>query len=83
MRRRRPELWREQNWLLRHDNAPFHTSVLTQHFLAKNKMAVIPYKTYSPDLVPYDFFLFPKIKFNLKERRFETSGETQAESQSA
>jgi hypothetical protein len=31
----RPEIWREQTWLLHHDNAPSHTSVLTQPFLAK------------------------------------------------
>jgi hypothetical protein len=26
---------------------------------------------YSPDLFPPDFFLFPKMKFTLKGRRFE------------
>jgi hypothetical protein len=40
--RRRPELPRKQTWMLHHDNAPSHTSVFTQHFLAKYKMAVIP-----------------------------------------
>jgi hypothetical protein len=34
-RRRRPELLREQTRVLHHDNAPSHTSVLTQQFLAK------------------------------------------------
>jgi hypothetical protein len=43
VRRRCPELWREQTWLLHHDNAPSHTSVLTQEFLVKYKMAVIPH----------------------------------------
>jgi histone-lysine N-methyltransferase SETMAR len=60
MRRRHPELWQEQTWLLRHDNNPSHASVLTQQFLAKYKMAVIPQQPYSPDLAPCDFFLFPK-----------------------
>jgi hypothetical protein len=36
VRRRSPELWREHTGLLHHDNAPSHTSVLTQQFLAKN-----------------------------------------------
>jgi len=40
VRRRRPKLWREQTWLLHHDNIPSNTSVLTQQFLAKNKLAV-------------------------------------------
>jgi len=42
VRRLRPKLWREQTWLLHHNNDPSHTSVLTQQFLAKNKMAVTP-----------------------------------------
>jgi hypothetical protein len=35
----------------------------------------------SPDLAPCDFFLFPKMKIQLKGRRFETIEEIQAESQ--
>ena len=81
VRRRRPELCREQTWLLHRDSAPSHTSVVTQQFLAKNKMAVIPHPPYSPDLVSCDFFLFPKMKLKLKGRRFYTIEEIQAESQ--
>jgi hypothetical protein len=81
--RRRPEHWREQTWLLHHDNAPSHTSVLTQQFLTKHKMSVIPHQPYFPDLAPCDFFLFPKMKLKLKGRRFDTIEEIQAESQSA
>jgi hypothetical protein len=77
----RPELWREQIWLLHDDNAPSHTSVLTQQFLAKHKMAVIPHLPHSPNLVPCDFFLFPKMKLKLKGRRFVTIEDIQAESQ--
>jgi hypothetical protein len=43
-------------------------------------MTVIPHPPYSPDLAPCDFFLFPKMKFKLKGRRFDTI-EIQAESQ--
>jgi hypothetical protein len=81
VRRRRPELCREQTWLLHHDNAPSHTSILTQQFLAKYKMAAIPHPLYSPDLAPCDFFLLPKMKFKLKGRKFDTTEEIQAESQ--
>jgi hypothetical protein len=31
----RPELWRKKNWLLLHDNAPAHYSVLVQEELEK------------------------------------------------
>jgi hypothetical protein len=67
--------------MLHHDNAPSHTSVFTQQFLAKYKMVVIPHPPYSPDLVPCDFFLFTKIKLKLKGRQFDTIEEIQAESQ--
>jgi hypothetical protein len=43
-------------------------------------MVVNPYTPYSPDLAPCDFFLFPKVKLNLKERRFDTIEEIQTES---
>jgi hypothetical protein len=66
MRKRRPKLWREMTWVLHHDNAPIHTSVLTHQFLAKYKMAVIPHPPHSLDIAPCDFFLFPKMKLTLK-----------------
>jgi hypothetical protein len=43
-------------------------------------MAVTPNPPYSPDLAPCVFFLFPKIKLELKERRFDTIEDIQAES---
>jgi histone-lysine N-methyltransferase SETMAR len=79
VRRRRPKIWQEQTWQLHHDNALPHTSVLTQQFLAKQEMAVIPHLLYSPDLTPFDFFLFPKMKLKLKGRRFDTTEEILAE----
>ena len=81
VRRHRPQLWREQTWLLHHDNALSHTSVLIHQFLAKNKIAVIPHPPYSSDLAPCDFFLSPKMKLKLKGCRFNTTEEIQAESQ--
>jgi hypothetical protein len=44
-------------------------------------MAVIPHPQYSPDLAPCYFFLFPKMKLNLKGHRFDTVEEIQVESQ--
>ena len=80
VRRHRFKLWREQTWLLHHDNALSRTSALTHQFLAKNKIAVIPHPPYSPNLAPCDFFQFPKLKLKLKGRQFDTI-EIQAESQ--
>jgi len=81
VRRHCPQLWREQTWLLHHDNAPSHTAVLHHQFMAKNKMAVIPHPPYSPDLAPSDFFLLPKMKLKLEGLRFDTIEEIQAETQ--
>jgi hypothetical protein len=72
---------RVQTWLLHHDNVPSHTSVLTQQFLVKYKMALIPQPPYSPYLAPCDFFLFQKMKLNLKGRRFDSIEVIQAKLQ--
>ena len=47
---------------LLHDNAPAHTSAIVAAFLKKETVTVLPHPTYSPDLAPCDFFLFPKIE---------------------
>ncbi|UYV84266.1 hypothetical protein LAZ67_X001703 [Cordylochernes scorpioides] len=36
IRQKRPDLWKNKNWLLHHDNAPAQTSLLVRDFLAKN-----------------------------------------------
>ncbi|PNF38765.1 hypothetical protein B7P43_G14029 [Cryptotermes secundus] len=81
MRRIAAKFWRTNDWVLHHDNARPHTAYIVQESLAKNKMAVVPYSPYSPDLAPCDFFLFPKMKIKLKGRRFDTIEELQEETQ--
>jgi len=70
--RKRPELWENQTWMLHHDNAPAHASLLTRSYLAKHQISVVPHPPYSPDLAPADFILFPKLKTTWKRRRFQT-----------
>ena len=77
MRRKRPELWENQTWMLHHDNAPAQASLLIRSYLAKHQTSVVPHPPYSPDLVPADFFLFPKLKTTLKGCRFQTIEEIQ------
>jgi transposase len=57
--------------MLHHDNAPPHASLLIREFLAKQETIVMPQPSYSPDLAPAEFFLFPKLKSTLKGRRFQ------------
>ena len=80
IRKKRPELWKNNLWLLHHDNAPAHSSLLVRNFLAKNNTVIMPQPPYSPDLVPCDFLLFPRLKRPMKGRRFATIEEIKTES---
>jgi hypothetical protein len=62
VRRKRPQLWTNQTWVLQHDDEPAHSSFIVRNFLAKNETPVVPQPHYSSDLAPADFFLFPKLK---------------------
>jgi transposase len=68
--RKQPSKWRTNSWFIPHGNAPAHRSVFIKHFLAKNNMTTLEHTPYSPDLVPVDFYLFLRLKSELKERRF-------------
>jgi len=70
VRRKRPEKWRDGNWILHHDNTLAHTSHLVQRVLPKHGTALLQQPPYSPDLAPCDFFLFPRRNKVLKGHRF-------------
>ena len=74
---RRPQLGATGDWQLHHDNTPTHISHLVQSFLAKHQITQVTQPPYSPDLVPCDFWLFPKLKSPLKGKRFQTVDEIQ------
>jgi histone-lysine N-methyltransferase SETMAR len=71
IRRVRPEFHNSKEWFLLHDNAPAHTAGVAR-FLAREQVTVLRHPSYSPDLAPADFFLFPKLKSQLKGKRFQT-----------
>jgi hypothetical protein len=39
-----PKLWRQKNWLLHHDNAPFHTPFFTREFFTRSNMTVVTHQ---------------------------------------
>jgi hypothetical protein len=80
VRRKRPERWRNQDWLLHRDNAQAHTALSVQRFLTTKNMAVVPHSPYSPDLAPCYLFSFPRMKSKLKGRRFQDVTEIQEQS---
>ena len=53
-------------WFLNHNDAPSHTSLVLQQFLAEKSIPVITQLPYSLDLAPSDFRLFPILKIFLK-----------------
>jgi len=78
VRRARPEMFKEKSWILHHDNAPAHASLLVRQFLTRNAITVADHPPYSPDLAPCDFFLFPKVKKVLRGTHLDTVAECQA-----
>ena len=80
IRRKRPDKWKKNNWFLHHDNAPAShiTHCLKIPDFQKHYCDSPP--PYSPDLALCDFFLYPKMKLQLKGHHFDTTEEIHAES---
>ena len=68
MRKKRPD---RQQIVLHMDNAPSHTAESSKEVLRKYNVTVLQHPPYSPDLAPCEFALFPRIKKQLRGRRFE------------
>jgi hypothetical protein len=79
IRRVRPEFHNSKEWFLLHDNAPAHTAGVVARFLAIKQVTVLHHPSYSPDLAPADFFPFPKLKSQLKGKRFQDVSTIQAD----
>ena len=71
VRRKRPRFWSSSVCILHHDNAPAHSSNLVQQFLAKHKIVQLRQPPYSPDIAPWDFWMFLKLKMALKGKQFD------------
>ena len=71
-RRKRPAHFKSGQWHFHQDNAPVHNSILVTDYLTKIGMKTVPHPPYSPEIAPCDFWLFPKLKENLRGYRYET-----------
>jgi hypothetical protein len=58
-------------WILSHGNAPAHGALSVKQFLAQKPITEMEHLAHPPDMAPNDLWLFPKIKFSLKGRRFQ------------
>ena len=61
-----------QRLLWHHDNASAHTAAQTMDFFTQKFIQLVTHPPYSPDLAPYDFFLFATVKEKLKGTKFGT-----------
>ena len=77
IRRVRTAKFQSSEWFLLHDNDPSPNAAIAKQFLSNRSIAVLHHPHDSPDLAPADYFLFPKLKFSLKGRHFETVEEIQ------
>jgi len=77
-RRKMPDLWKGNKWLLHRVNAPVHSSLLIWDFLTKHETMLVPQPLCSPDLAQADFFLFTKLKSLLKAQWLESVKESKA-----
>jgi histone-lysine N-methyltransferase SETMAR len=78
VRRKRPQKWANV-FVLHHDSAPRHTSLLIHQFLSdKNNITVWTHPPCSTDLAPCDFWLFSKLKLTMKGKRFASIPEIEA-----
>jgi hypothetical protein len=56
VRRKRPELFADNSWILHQDNAPAHTALSVREFLASKQITVLEHPPCSQDLAPMTFF---------------------------
>ena len=61
-RRKRPALFKSGQQHFHRDNAPVPNSILVTDYLTKMGIKTVPQPPYTPDLAPYDFWLFPKVR---------------------
>ena len=59
---KRPALFKSAQWHFHQVNTPVHNSILVTDYLTKMGIKTVPQPSYSPDLAPCDFCLFPKLR---------------------
>ena len=54
------------------NNAPVHTAQVAMVEAEKCSFDLFPHTPYSPDLAPSDFYLFPKLKSDMRIHHFQS-----------
>lgn len=63
--------------MLKHDTARPHISQMTVEAIEKLDLPISPHLPYSPNLGPYNFHLFPKMKEDLHEHLCDSDEEVE------
>ena len=63
VRRKRPEIFANNSWILHHDNTPAHTPLSVGEFLTTKQITVLEHPVYSPNL-----FFVPEDKGNIEKK---------------
>lgn len=76
VKKKRPDLF-EKGIILHMDNAPPHRAYVVKELMANHNIELLPHPPYSPDTAPSDFFVFPRLKKDLRGHRFSCENELQ------
>jgi hypothetical protein len=77
IRQVRPAAFCSRGFFLLHDNAPTHKAASVCQFLTPKIVTTLYQPMYSPECTPPDYFLFPKLKMQLKGLHFVDVAEIQ------
>ena len=55
------------------DNAPAHTSQVAMTASTEYGIEILPRPPYSPDMAPFDFYPFPKLKSLLRGAQYRSN----------
>ncbi|CAH2006684.1 unnamed protein product [Acanthoscelides obtectus] len=65
----------DESIILHQDNASSHTAQKIRQYLTEENVELLDHPSYSPDLRPKDFSIFPKIRNKLRGQRFQSPEE--------
>ena len=65
IRRKTADFWKENSWILHHDNALSHKAIIVNEFLAEHSTNIIEQPPCSPNMAP-------KLKLPLRGTRFQS-----------
>jgi [histone H3]-lysine36 N-dimethyltransferase SETMAR len=68
--KKRTELVNGKGIILQHDNARAHSAINTQQKIKNVGWEVFPHLPYSPDIAPFDYYLFRSMQHFLSDKVF-------------